>query len=94
MRTLGLANAVDGIQYSAQIGAKKPDTAFFHGTALAVRMMPADILLIDDTPENIRAAQACGWNAVLWTGEGALLDVLKEHFPTKLPFDELQKPCC
>ncbi len=92
MGTLGLVDTVDSIQYSAQIGAKKPDMAFFQRAALAVGLLPADILLIDDTPENIRAAQGCGWEAVLWTGEEPLLDVLKECFPTKFAADELQKP--
>jgi putative hydrolase of the HAD superfamily len=92
MGTLGLVDTVDSIQYSAQIGAKKPDMAFFQRAALAFGLLPADILLIDDTPENIRAAQGCGWQAVLWTGKEPLLDVLKERFPIKFAADELQKP--
>jgi putative hydrolase of the HAD superfamily len=93
MGTLGLVDTVDSIQYSARIGAKKPDMAFFESAALAVGLRPADILLIDDTPENIRAAQGCGWEAVLWTGEEHLLDILKEHVPTRFAGDELEKPC-
>ncbi|WP_099514862.1 HAD-IA family hydrolase [Microvirga ossetica] len=90
MHTLGLADTVDGIQYSAQIGAKKPDVAFFQSATSGVGLLPADILLIDDTPENVRAARAYGWEAILWAGEESLLDVLKEHFPTKFAVNKLQ----
>ncbi|MCB8823514.1 HAD-IA family hydrolase [Microvirga rosea] len=81
MGTLGLASVVDGIQYSAQIGAKKPSAAFFEGAASAVGLLPADILLIDDTLENVRTAQACGWQGVLWSGKESLFDVLKGQLP-------------
>jgi putative hydrolase of the HAD superfamily len=89
MSTLGLAEAVDGIQYSAQIGARKPDAAFFQGAVSRAGLSPADVLLIDDAPENVSAARACGWEAVLWTGEEALLDVLREHYPIKFAVTQL-----
>jgi putative hydrolase of the HAD superfamily len=84
-----LAEAVDGIQYSAQIGARKPDAAFFQGAVSRAGLSPADVLLIDDAPENVSAARACGWEAVLWTGEEALLDVLREHYPIKFAVTQL-----
>jgi putative hydrolase of the HAD superfamily len=94
MRTLGLADTVDGIQYSAQIGARKPDAAFFQAATSGAGLSPADVLLIDDTSENVSAARACGWEAVLWTGEEGLLDVLKGHFPTKFTLNQLQSTRC
>jgi putative hydrolase of the HAD superfamily len=84
MCNLGLAAIVDGIQYSAQIGARKPDAAFFQCAASRAGLAPMDVLLIDDTPENVSAARVCGWEAVLWTGEDSLLDMLKEHLPTTM----------
>lgn len=93
MDTLDLVGSVDSIQYSARIGAKKPDTAFFQRAALAAGLPPAEILLIDDTPENIRAAQGCGWDTVLWTGGECLLDILKERLQARLTGDQSDKPC-
>jgi len=35
------------------------------------------LLLIDDTPANVTAAQASGWNAVVWPDGGTLEATMK-----------------
>lgn len=76
MRVLGLADHVDGIHYSADLGCRKPDAAFFHQVAARLRESPHNLLLLDDAAENVRAARAAGWSAVHWTGQRSLADCL------------------
>lgn len=72
VEVLGLGRHCDGIYYSAALGCRKPDHAFFERAA-ALSGLPAEqLLLIDDTPANITAARASGWNAVQWL-EGSSL---------------------
>lgn len=67
MEQLGLAAHVDGIFYSAQLGAKKPDPEFFAKVQAALGYSAAELLLVDDSPANIDAALAAGWQALHWT---------------------------
>lgn len=74
---LGLVTHFDSIQYSAQIGAKKPELEFFRAAASRTGLSPDEILLIDDTAENIQAAKVAGWRAVLWTAEKPVYEILR-----------------
>ena len=76
MEGLGLARHVDGIVYSAAVGARKPDPAFFHACSAARRFADAPCVLVDDTPANVAAARSLGWTAVQWTGAERLRDVV------------------
>ena len=67
METMGLAEHVDGIFYSAQLGAKKPDIEFFAKVQAAVGLAGDEMLLIDDSRQNVEAALAAGWQALHWT---------------------------
>src|SRR5206468_8486397 len=69
MTTLGLAEHVDGIHYSAQVGAKKPSRDFFDKVASTMGFPAGELLLVDDSLENTRAAETAGWKALHWTGE-------------------------
>lgn len=75
---LGLAGHVDHFYYSAAIGARKPDSAFYRHIEQAVGEPPEALLLIDDTVENISAARHAGWRAVLWTAPRRLGDIVAE----------------
>ena len=68
---LGLAEHVDGIFYSAHLGAKKPDPGFFAKVQAAVGLRGAELLLIDDSRENIEAAREAGWQAFHWTKQSS-----------------------
>lgn len=67
MENLGLAKHVDGIYYSAHLGAKKPDIGFFTKVQAAVGLRGEEMLLIDDSRQNIEAALKAGWQALHWT---------------------------
>ena len=67
MEKLGLAEHVDGIFYSARLGAKKPHMEFFAKVQAAVGLGRDELLLIDDSRQNIEAALSAGWQAVHWT---------------------------
>lgn len=67
MKKLQLADHVDGIFYSAQLGVKKPDMEFFTRVQAAVGLRGEEILLIDDSRPNMEAALQAGWQALHWT---------------------------
>ena len=67
MENLGLAGYVDGIFYSAGLGAKKPDRDFFAKVQAAVGLCGEEMLLIDDSRPKIEAALKAGWQALHWT---------------------------
>ena len=67
METMGLAAHVDGIFYSARVGARKPEKEFFTRVQAAVGLSGDEILLIDDSQQNIVAAREAGWQAMHWT---------------------------
>jgi putative hydrolase of the HAD superfamily len=64
------AGLVDGVQYSAALGVRKPEPAFFARAAAAVGN--GGLMLVDDSAANVAAARAAGWRAALWTGERPL----------------------
>jgi putative hydrolase of the HAD superfamily len=71
MEKLGLAEHVDGIFYSARLGARKPDREFFAKVQAAVGLRGEELLLIDDSRENIEAARSAGWQALHWTKDSS-----------------------
>lgn len=71
MEKLALAEHVDGIFHSAHLGAKKPDLEFFAKVQAAVGLRGDEVLLIDDSRQNIEAALKAGWQALHWTKHSA-----------------------
>ncbi|TNB49375.1 HAD-IA family hydrolase [Martelella lutilitoris] len=78
MKTLGLGDHVDGIVYSAALGVKKPDSAFFEKAARLSGFAPADHVLVDDQMKNVEAARQVGWAAFAWTGEESLKALMEK----------------
>src|SRR3954452_5182418 len=60
MENLGRAKHVDGMFYSARLGAKKPDIEFFAKVQADVGLRGEEMLLIDDSHQNIEAALKAG----------------------------------
>lgn len=81
MERLGLAAHVDAIHYSARVGFRKPDPAFFATVAATVGAPPASLLLVDDLTENVEAALAAGWRAIHWTDTPAAWTALDDILP-------------
>ena len=51
----------------------KPDTAIYRHLLCECNILPEETLFIDDSPQNIAGAEACGINGYLFTGDvGAL----------------------
>jgi putative hydrolase of the HAD superfamily len=79
---LGYDALFDVSCYSWELGAAKPDPAFFTAAARLIGAAPAAILFIDDTGPNIAAARAAGYAAEQWClddGHDALLELLAGH---------------
>lgn len=57
--------AMDDHLLSHEIGAIKPHEAAFRAVERRADARPEEVLLFDDTPDNIDAARAAGWDAVL-----------------------------
>ncbi|MDX0299542.1 HAD-IA family hydrolase [Sinorhizobium meliloti] len=72
VEALGLGSHCDGIYYSAALGSRKPDQAFFKQVAALSGLRPDQLLLVADPPANIDAARLCGWNAIHWQ-QGSML---------------------
>jgi putative hydrolase of the HAD superfamily len=73
---LGLRHRFDALHYSGEIGAKKTDAAFYAAVEARSGLSGAQVALIDDTPDNVDAARAAGWRAVLWDGTLTLTQAL------------------
>jgi putative hydrolase of the HAD superfamily len=80
--------------YSCDLGAAKPDPAFFAEAARRIGGEPGAILFIDDLTQNIAAAREAGLAAEQWSldeGHGALHALLARHGVT-VPPDGLAGP--
>jgi len=77
MEVLGLGSSCDGIYYSAALGCRKPDRIFFEKVSALAGFRADQLLLIDDTPANVAAARASGWNAVVWFGGSTLEETIR-----------------
>jgi putative hydrolase of the HAD superfamily len=71
MDTLRLSEHVDGIFYSARLGARKPDLEFFDKVREEVALRGEEILLVDDSRSNTEAALRAGWQAFHWTKQSS-----------------------
>jgi putative hydrolase of the HAD superfamily len=79
---LGYDGLFDVSCYSCELGAAKPDLAFFTGAARRIGAEPATILFIDDSPQNVAAAREAGLAAEQWClddGHDILHDLLARH---------------
>lgn len=61
-----VGNYFNGCFSSYQIGYKKPELNFFDHIEKTLSLSATDLLLVDDTLENIKAAQAKGWRTYLY----------------------------
>ena len=54
---------------SSEVGARKPELAYWDHVETATGIPPHEILLIDDRDGNVLAAQSRGWNAIIFISE-------------------------
>lgn len=79
MDQLGLRMHVDGMIYSAEIAARKPQRAFFEAAVKRSGFGPEDTVLVDDTKANVDAAFDAGWKAAHWSGGSSLIELLEDE---------------
>ena len=63
----GFTSMVDVAIYSHEEGIRKPDPRIYALAAERIGFPPSEIVFLDDVPENIDGARACGFQAVLFT---------------------------
>ncbi len=66
---LGFATRMQKIFASGSLGIRKPDAGFFEAIERWSGLPPQEILLIDDSDQNIAAARARGWQVFHFTDE-------------------------
>lgn len=76
-RCYGFEEITDDIVYSHEVGLKKPDPRIYALTAERLGVYPEEIAFLDDVPENIEAAKACGWHGVLHTEGDAATSIAR-----------------
>ena len=59
---------MDGGVFSCFVKLAKPDHAIYRAIAEKYRLNPQECLFTDDMPENVKAAEECGFTAVLFEG--------------------------
>ena len=69
-RHWGFEEMTDDIVYSHEVGLSKPDPAVYALTADRLGVRGREIVFLDDVPENVDAARAAGWHAVLHEDTG------------------------
>ncbi|MBV9831919.1 MAG: HAD-IA family hydrolase [Marmoricola sp.] len=63
---MGYDELLDQCFYSSEVGASKPDEAFFTTVAGELGLDLGELAFVDDTLENVEAAQVLGVRALLW----------------------------
>ena len=79
-REVGLERHFNDMIYSAALGVRKPEPGFYRAAARRTGFAPREHLLIDDTEENVLAAQVEHWNAVKWDRQSDLDELLAGEF--------------
>ncbi|WP_414833382.1 HAD-IA family hydrolase [Afifella sp. YEN Y35] len=77
MEHLRLGEHVDGIVYSAAVGVRKPDRAFFDAALKQSGSVARNTVLVDDMRANVEAAREAGWLAIQWTRGKSLVGLLE-----------------
>ena len=58
----------EGLIFSHEIGARKPEAAFYERCEQFTGCQPDECLFVDDLAANVTGARACGWNAIVFRG--------------------------
>jgi putative hydrolase of the HAD superfamily len=85
-RALGLRDYFDPFVMSAQVGCIKPNPRIFRLALDRLGLPPAEVLFVDDGPENVVAARALGLHGVVLSRGG---QPPAEHLPWVTSLEEL-----
>jgi putative hydrolase of the HAD superfamily len=78
-RSRHIYDRFDVVLLSDEIQARKPDPDVFQELAFRLGVRPAELVFIDDLPENIAGAQKIGVHGILFRGYRQLIDELKQQ---------------
>ncbi|MBS3904961.1 MAG: HAD-IA family hydrolase [Simkania sp.] len=79
IREFGLYQSFDPCLLSCDIGVEKPDPKAYQILLQTLHLSPADIVFIDDLPENITAATQAGIDAILFESAEQTREELKKR---------------
>jgi HAD superfamily hydrolase (TIGR01509 family) len=66
-------DVADVIVYSHEVGVAKPDPAIFGLACEALEVEPGELVFVDDNQGHVAAARALGIQAILFTGNAAVI---------------------
>lgn len=69
MPAVPITRCFDGMIFSAELGVRKPHKAFFEAALARFGVSARDVLFIDDLPENVAGAAACGIEGLIFRGD-------------------------
>jgi putative hydrolase of the HAD superfamily len=75
----GWLGRFDHHTWSCELGIAKPDPAIYTHTCEKLGVAPEEALFLDDKPENIRAAESVGLQAIQFTTVDALREELERR---------------
>ena len=76
-REMGLDGEFDRIFASCELGAAKPEEAFFRGIEGHLAWRPSDFYLIDDNEKNVVGARSAGWEAIHYKGADDIAKIME-----------------
>jgi epoxide hydrolase-like predicted phosphatase len=68
----------DALVLSYEVGVRKPGAKFFEHCQKHAGHLPQECVFIDDLPENVAGAVACGWHGITYTGPDTLCAELRK----------------
>ncbi|MFA6391240.1 MAG: HAD-IA family hydrolase [Patescibacteria group bacterium] len=71
-------NIFDSITLTYQLGSKKPDTKLFDDALKKLKVLPKEVLYIDDLPVVVEAAEHFGMQTILYQNPDKLLGDLRK----------------
>jgi HAD superfamily hydrolase (TIGR01509 family) len=84
----GIADCLDRVFYSQEVGLRKPGEAIFHHALREMNWQPADTLFIEDSPQHIATARRLGLRVLYLAPPLTLTTALPEAlraFPREYP---------
>ena len=76
VRAARWAADIPHLVFSADVALAKPDPAIYAHADTVYGTEPGEVVFFDDKPENVEAARAHGWDAHVWPGPQAALEIL------------------
>ncbi len=75
----GVFGQFDLLFFTWRLGVTKADPRAYRAVAAALAADPAEILFVDDRPDNVALARSVGWHATIFSDADALRGDLRTH---------------